>query len=55
VAAGKLVDIRNNTLPGSYRIGDVSNSLGLSVDTLRYYEKIDLLPLVHRTAAGIRG
>ena len=46
--------MRNNTLPKSYRIGDVSKSLGLSVDTLRYYEKIGLLPRVHRTAAGIR-
>ena len=46
--------MRNNTLPKSYRIGDVSKSLGLSVDTLRYYEKIGLLPRIHRTAAGIR-
>ncbi len=54
MAAWKLVDIRNSTLPGSYRIGDVSKCPGLSVDMLRYYEKIDLLPRVHRTAAGIR-
>ena len=46
--------MRNNTLPKSYRIGDVSKSLGLSVDTLRYYEKIGLLPRIPRTATGIR-
>jgi len=46
--------MRNNTLPKSYRIGDVSKSLGLSVDTLRYYEKIGLLPRTHRTATRIR-
>ncbi len=37
-----------------YRIGDVTRLTGLSADTLRYYEKIKLLPPVHRTAAGMR-
>lgn len=37
-----------------YRIGDVTRLTGLSADTLRYYEKIDLLPPVSRTASGIR-
>ncbi|HSH43762.1 MAG TPA: heavy metal-responsive transcriptional regulator [Arenicellales bacterium] len=37
-----------------YRIGDVTRLTGLSADTLRYYEKIDLLPPVGRTASGIR-
>ncbi len=46
--------MRNNTLPKNYRIGEVSKSLGLSVDTLRYYEKIGLLPRVNRTTTGIR-
>ncbi|NOX77089.1 MAG: heavy metal-responsive transcriptional regulator [Gammaproteobacteria bacterium] len=36
------------------RIGDISKRLGLSTDTLRYYEKIGLLPAVRRTASGIR-
>jgi len=36
------------------RIGDISKRLGLSTDTLRYYEKIGLLPAVQRTASGIR-
>lgn len=38
----------------SYRIGDISKRLGLTVDTLRYYEKIGLLKNVNRTASGIR-
>ncbi len=46
--------MQNKTLSNGYRIGDISKRLGLSVDTLRYYEKIGLLGRVHRTAAGIR-
>jgi MerR family transcriptional regulator, copper efflux regulator len=38
----------------NYRIGDVGQQLGLSVDTLRYYEKITLLRNIKRTPAGIR-
>jgi len=37
-----------------YRISDVTKQLGLSADTLRYYEKIGLLPKVHRNDSGIR-
>ncbi len=37
-----------------YRIGDVTRLTGLSADTLRYYEKIGLLPRVARNAAGVR-
>lgn len=37
-----------------YRIGDIANLLGWSVDTLRYYEKIGLLPRVSRSEAGLR-
>ena len=37
-----------------YRIGDVAQMLGMSADTLRYYEKINLLPAVNRTPSGIR-
>lgn len=39
---------------GLYPIGDISKQLGLSADTLRYYEKISLLPNVSRNASGIR-
>lgn len=38
----------------AYRIGDVSRRLGLSIDTLRYYEKIGLLPKVARDGSGLR-
>lgn len=38
----------------NYRIGDVVKLLALSADTLRYYEKISLLPPVNRNASGIR-
>lgn len=37
-----------------YRIGDVTRALGLSADTLRYYEKIGLLNRVARTSSGTR-
>jgi len=38
----------------SYRIGELSSLLGLSADTLRYYEKIRLLPPVTRNASRLR-
>ncbi len=36
------------------KISEVSEQSGLSIDTLRYYEKIGLLPAVNRTDSGIR-
>ena len=36
------------------KISEVSEQSGLSVDTLRYYEKVGLLPLITRTNGGIR-
>jgi len=38
----------------SYAIGEVACQLAMSVDTLRYYEKIGLLPKVSRAESGIR-
>lgn len=35
-------------------IKEVSQRYDISQDTLRYYERIGLLPKVHRTAGGIR-
>ncbi len=35
-------------------IKEVSKKYGLSHDTLRYYEKIGLIPRVNRNASGIR-
>jgi DNA-binding transcriptional MerR regulator len=42
-----------NTM-NSYRIGKIAKQLRISVDTLRYYEKIDLLAPINRNSAGIR-
>jgi len=36
------------------KIAEVSERYGLSSDTLRYYERIGLLPTVNRTESGIR-
>ena len=37
-----------------FTIREVSHQTGLSPDTLRYYEKIDLLPRVQRNRSGRR-
>jgi len=37
-----------------YKIGDMTKQLGLTADTLRYYEKIGLLPNISRNVSGIR-
>ena len=36
------------------RISEVSHQSGISPDTLRYYERIGLLPPVNRSESGIR-
>lgn len=38
----------------AYPIGEVTRRLGMSADTLRYYEKIGLLPRVARNGSGLR-
>jgi len=38
----------------AYQIGEITATTGLSADTLRYYEKIQLLPKIQRNAAGLR-
>lgn len=38
----------------TYSIGEISEMLGISISTLRYYDKEGLLPLVNRTAGNIR-
>ncbi len=37
-----------------YQIGEVTKRLNISADTLRYYEKIRLLPPISRNASGLR-
>lgn len=36
------------------KISEVSERYGISADTLRYYERIGLIPLVDRNESGIR-
>ena len=36
------------------KIAEVSEKYGLSVDTLRYYERVGLIPHVNRNGGGIR-
>ena len=36
------------------KIMEVSEQYGISSDTLRYYERVGLIPHVHRTEGGIR-
>ena len=36
------------------KITEVSEQYGLSTDTLRYYERVGLIPTVHRNEGGIR-
>lgn len=36
------------------KIAEVSEQFGLSADTLRYYERVGLIPPVHRNDGGIR-
>lgn len=38
----------------TYRIGEVARQTGLTVEALRYYERMGLLPQAPRTAGGIR-
>ena len=35
-------------------IAEVSRKTGLSADTLRYYERVGLIPAISRTSGGIR-
>lgn len=36
------------------RIAEVSQKYDISADTLRYYERIGLLPHIRRTSSGVR-
>jgi len=39
---------------GLVRIGDLAAQAGVTPDTLRYYERVGLLPAPHRTRTGYR-
>lgn len=36
------------------KIGEISEHYGITSDTLRYYERIGLIPTVNRNESGIR-
>src|ERR1044071_742191 len=36
------------------KIAEVSEQFGMSIDTLRYYERVGLIPPVNRNESGIR-
>ncbi len=38
----------------AYRIGEVAAKAGITVDALRYYEKLGVLPRARRTTGGLR-
>ena len=41
-------------MQGEFRIGEVAERAGVSIDTVRYYERRRLLPRAPRTASGYR-
>lgn len=44
-----------SAVPGKrFTIGDLARRTGCSIDTIRYYERIDLMPKVERTEGGHR-
>ncbi len=55
-AINSLPNNTHNGIPKmkQYRIGDITKKIGLSADTLRYYEKIGLLKNIPRNESGIR-
>jgi len=47
-----MISTRN--MDSGLQIGDVAKRAGVSIDTLRYYEKVRLLPRAKRSAGGFR-
>ncbi len=41
-------------MPNAYRIGEVAAKAGVTPDTLRYYERLGVLPRARRTSGGLR-
>lgn len=51
---GKVWTMVQSQLPNHMRIGDVAGRTGVSVDTIRLYERRGILPPPERSAAGYR-
>ena len=41
-------------MPNAYRIGEIAAKAGVTPDTLRYYERLGVLPPARRTNGGLR-
>lgn len=41
-------------MPGGLKIGELASAVGVSTDTVRYYERLNLLPHAGRTHSGYR-
>jgi DNA-binding transcriptional MerR regulator len=41
-------------MPNGYRIGEIAAKAGVTPDTLRYYERLGVLPPARRTSGGLR-
>ena len=41
-------------MPNGYRIGEMAAKAGVTPDTLRYYERLGVLPRARRTNGGFR-
>lgn len=47
-------ECRLELMNSKFRIGEIAHRTGVSIDTVRYYERRGLLPLAPRTAGGYR-
>jgi MerR family mercuric resistance operon transcriptional regulator len=46
--------MQSRTSDKTYQIGELASRSGVTPDTLRYYERVGLLPKPHRTSGGFR-
>ena len=46
--------MQRNSASGNLRIGEIAARSGVSIDALRYYERLGLLPKAPRTSSGYR-